>query len=636
MSNFTIPVNTPFALTGSATDANAGDVLTYCWEQNNNSTTSGVNSVASPTKVTGPNWLSFSPTTSPTRTFPRLSTILAGLFVTPVLPGGDAGANIEALSSVTRTLNFRLTVRDNCPYSSTAPVKVGQTAFTDMIVTVTNTSGPFQVSSPNTNVSWVGGSTQTITWLVNNTTLVPVSCANVKISLSTDGGQTFPTVLLAGTANDGTEAVTMPVVVTTTARIKVEAVGNIFFDISNTNFTITACPTITSTSLSQTNVSCNGEANGAASVNPATGGTGPYTYNWTPGNPTGDGTTNVTGLTAGTWTCTVTDANSCAGVRVFNITEPAAVTAPTVSSPVTYCQGETAAVLSATGTNLLWYTVSSGGTGSATAPTASTTNAGTTSYYVSQSVAGCEGPRAQIDVVVKSLPILTVNNVVNNECHDGNTGSITVTGSVAAAPFTYTIISGPTINVTGQLTGIFTDLEAGSYVIAVQSANGCNSSSNSIIVTEPPGMLPDISLGSDYNGNFFLVPATENTIVYNVAEIAGNPATGDTIRIIKIAGYNFSFDGAATSFTIGATSYPLDNSRWKLDVSDPAFASLILDPNQNSNPGTLNCGGRVYVSLKITRNTANISSFTLSSRLRRSDGEASLSNNLNTIAFTAE
>jgi hypothetical protein len=196
VSNYTIPKSTPFALTGSATDADAGDVLTYCWEQNDNASSSqtNANSVASATKASGPNWISFSPTTSPTRYFPKLSTILAGLNVTPVITGGDAGTNIEALSSVARTLNFRLTVRDNAPYSSTAPISVGQTQFTDITVTVSSASGPFAVSIPNTAVSWAGNSTQTITWAVASTTAAPVSCANVKISLSTDGGQTFPTV----------------------------------------------------------------------------------------------------------------------------------------------------------------------------------------------------------------------------------------------------------------------------------------------------------------------------------------------------------------------------------------------------------------------------------------------------------
>lgn len=237
VSNYTIPISTPFALTGSASDAN-GDPLTYSWEQNDNTTTTGANSKASPTKTTGPNWISFRPTASPTRLFPQLSTILAGGLTTGPLPGGDAGTTIEALSSVSRTLNFRLTVRDNAPYSSVAPVSVGQTQFTDMVVTVSNTSGPFAVTAPNTNVTWAGNSSQTVTWSVANTTAAPVSCANVKISLSTDGGLTFPTVLVASTPNDGSEAVTIPATPGSAARIKIESVGNIFFDISNTNFTI--------------------------------------------------------------------------------------------------------------------------------------------------------------------------------------------------------------------------------------------------------------------------------------------------------------------------------------------------------------------------------------------------------------
>ncbi len=242
VSNYTIPITTPFALTGSATDANAGDVLTYCWEQDDNSTTTGANSVAFPTKTTGPNWLSFSPTTAATRLMPRLSTILAGNSVTGPLPGGDAGANIEALSSVARTLNFRLTVRDNSPYSSSAPVKVGQTAFTNMTVTVDATTGPFLITSQNTATSWVGGSTEAVTWSVNGTTGAPINCANVKISFSSDGGVTFPVVLVASTPNDGTENIAVPVDPTGNGRVKVEAIGNIFFDINNAVITITPPP----------------------------------------------------------------------------------------------------------------------------------------------------------------------------------------------------------------------------------------------------------------------------------------------------------------------------------------------------------------------------------------------------------
>lgn len=257
LANYTIPITTPFALTGSATDAE-NDPLTYQWEQNDNSTTTGTGSVASPTKATGPNWLSFLPTVSPTRTFPRLSTILAGQAVTGPLPGGDTGANIEALSSVARTLNFRLTVRDNRPY--VAGSTIGQTQFADTVVTVANTGGAFRVLTGNTaGTTITGGISQTITWSVSGTNAAPISTANVKISLSTDGGQTFPTVLAASTANDGSESVAIPSVTSTTARIKIEAIGNIYFDINDVNLTINAPGSpavITGGTVTITNESC--------------------------------------------------------------------------------------------------------------------------------------------------------------------------------------------------------------------------------------------------------------------------------------------------------------------------------------------------------------------------------------------
>ncbi len=219
--NFTIPRSTPFALTGTATDADAGDVLTYVWEQINTGTSTST--IPSATRTTGPAFRSRNNGTNPTRTFPILASIL----------NGTNTNKWEVLPSVARTLNFRLTVRDNRPGG-------GSNQTGDANVTISSASGPFAVTAPNTAVSWAGGSTQNITWSVASTTASPVSCANVKISLSTDGGLTFPTVLLATTPNDGTQAVTIPNTATTTARIKVEAVGNIFFDISNTNFTITA------------------------------------------------------------------------------------------------------------------------------------------------------------------------------------------------------------------------------------------------------------------------------------------------------------------------------------------------------------------------------------------------------------
>jgi hypothetical protein len=238
VNNYTIPILTPFALTGSATDPD-GDAITYNWEQNDSSQNlgaSGAYSTASPTKPIGPNWLSFPSTNLPTKYFPRLSTILAGQFATRSLPGGDPNVLIEALSSVSRDLNFRLTVRDNHPYVPGAAI--GRTQYEDVTVSVTNLAGPFKVAAPDTAVAWEGGTPQTIAWLPAHTNLPPVNTLGVNIRLSVNGGKSFPIVLKANTLNDGIETVMIPRIGTSSARIMVEAVGNIFFDISDAGFNI--------------------------------------------------------------------------------------------------------------------------------------------------------------------------------------------------------------------------------------------------------------------------------------------------------------------------------------------------------------------------------------------------------------
>ena len=128
-------------------------------------------------------------------------------------------------------MNFRVTARDN----RAAGGGVNSDA---MVLNVTSAAGPFVVTSPNGATTWTGGTQQTVTWNVANTSGGPVNCANVKISISTNGGNTFPIVLAASTSNDGTQTITVPNVASTSARIKVQGVGNIFFDVSNANFTV--------------------------------------------------------------------------------------------------------------------------------------------------------------------------------------------------------------------------------------------------------------------------------------------------------------------------------------------------------------------------------------------------------------
>lgn len=226
--DYTIPKGTPFVLTGSGTDAD-GDSLTYIWEQMDNASSSqtGTSSAASATKASGPNFRSWTPTTVPTRYFPRMASILTGATTT-----AGSEITVEALSSVARTLNFRFTVRDN---------KAGGSGNNsdDAVITVNATAGPFTVTSQNSTTTYAGGSSQTITWDVAGTTANGVNTANVDILWSTDSGNTW-TTLLAGTPNDGSQAVTIPNTTTTTGRIMVKGSNHIFFDVNNANISVNA------------------------------------------------------------------------------------------------------------------------------------------------------------------------------------------------------------------------------------------------------------------------------------------------------------------------------------------------------------------------------------------------------------
>lgn len=226
--DYTIPKGTPFMLTGTGTDAN-GDSLTYIWEQLDNASSSqtGASSAASATKASGPTFRSWTPQTTPVRYFPRMASVLTGATTT-----AGSEITVEALSNVARTLNFRFTVRDNRAGGS------GNNSD-DAVITVNSTAGPFSVSSQNSATTYTGGTSQTVTWNVAGTTSNGVNTANVDILWSTNSGTTW-TTLLAGTPNDGTQAVTIPNASTTTGRIMVKGSNHIFFDVNNANITVNA------------------------------------------------------------------------------------------------------------------------------------------------------------------------------------------------------------------------------------------------------------------------------------------------------------------------------------------------------------------------------------------------------------
>lgn len=216
----TIPADTPFMLSGNATDAD-NDTLRYRWEQHDlRSGSSG----ASPSDTSGnaPIFRSFSASTEPVRVFPKLDDLL-----------NNTQTIGEILPPDTRSLSFRLTALDD--HDGGGGVDYDEIAFD-----VDGNSGPFLVTAPNTAVTWAEGATQTVTWDVAGTAAAPVSCAAVDIDLSTDGGQTFDVSLASGTANDGSELITVPNAITTQARLRVMCSDNIFFDLSNADFTIEA------------------------------------------------------------------------------------------------------------------------------------------------------------------------------------------------------------------------------------------------------------------------------------------------------------------------------------------------------------------------------------------------------------
>lgn len=265
-TSYTIPVRTPFALTGSASDAD-DEALTYMWEQNDRGAASGT-SLISNVKTNGPLFRQFSTraivsnsdtlqydspgqnhvTGNPTRVFPDMAQILANntnaaTGACPTVSGTPTAAQVECFSEFLPTaayvgfagvnaspasLNFKLTARDG---------RGGVNSASTTLVLAPG-AGPFLVTAPNSAVTLASGVAQTVTWSVANTNAAPVSTANVKITLSADGGATWPYVLAESVPNNGSASVTLPAIATTQARIKIEAVGNVFFDVSDTDFTL--------------------------------------------------------------------------------------------------------------------------------------------------------------------------------------------------------------------------------------------------------------------------------------------------------------------------------------------------------------------------------------------------------------
>ena len=564
--NFTIPISTPFELTGVGSDINANDVLSYSWEQNDNRTTA-TSTFPNVNSASGPSFRVFLPRSIPGRTFPVLASVL----------DGTNGNQWERLSAVSRTYNFNFVVRDNRPGG-------GQTKTSSNVITVTNSSGPFAVTSPNTNVSWAGGSSQDITWSVNNTTAAPVSCANVKVSLSTNGGLTFPTVLIASTPNDGSETLTIPVGTSTTARIKVEAVGNVFFDISNTNFTIAApISDFTLSATTPTAITCGTSTTSTTTISSAVTGTfaSPITLSAT-GVPAGTTVTFATNPIAagGNTVATLNNTNTLA-FGTYNVTISGTGGAITKSIVVTFTVSQGAAIVFSTNPTSQSACAGSNATFTAAAPGTVTyqwqvSNNGGTNYT---NIPAATAASYTVTAATVAMNGNLYRAIATSQCSTGTSSAATLTvntaPSITTQPFGQTVCAGNTVTFTAAATGT-----ALTYQWQV-SILGCTGVFNNIVGADAASYTtPPVTALNNGNGYRVIVSgtcapaATSNCAVLTVGDAALITNQPQSVTVCSPANATFSVTATGSSLTY----------QWQVSTAAvPAFTNI---PGANASTYT--------------------------------------------------
>lgn len=217
LDDVTVPQGTYLLLEAEATDID-GDALTYGWEQIDAG--NGNTALPNANNTSGPLFRSLFHTASPQRYLPSIDNII-----------NNTSDQWEVLPGVSREMNFRVTVRDNA-------LAAGCTSEQDININVDGGSGPFLLTNTSVPATVVEGQTIPLAWDVAGTNMAPVSCANVEILMSTDGGNTYPITILASTPNDGLENIVIPSGTTTSARIMVKCSDNIFFDINDSDFEV--------------------------------------------------------------------------------------------------------------------------------------------------------------------------------------------------------------------------------------------------------------------------------------------------------------------------------------------------------------------------------------------------------------
>ncbi|MXN90793.1 T9SS sorting signal type C domain-containing protein [Flavobacterium sp. Sd200] len=303
------------------------------------------------------------------------------------------------------------------------------------------------VSTSGLNLSPVG--TLTITGKLGMQTVFTASRSNpFNPSASFNNGFTFFDMSNLG-GQDNSNKVIDSYVISTDMGIGYLSVDAVTY----------TCAPVAFTATSQTNVTCNGANNGSATVRPTANGT--LSYNWAPGNPAGDGTPTATGLTPGTWTCTVTNACGNSNTATFIITQPDVLTA-TDSQTNINCNGNSTGsiVVSASGgTPPYSYLWSTGETGT----TLSNKPAGNYTINITDSK-GCVLTRSFN--LTQPDALTATNNQTHVDCNGNSTGSIVVSTSGGTPPYSYSWS-------TGETGTTITNKAAGNYTINITDSKGC-------------------------------------------------------------------------------------------------------------------------------------------------------------------
>lgn len=224
--------------------------------------------------------------------------------------------------------------------------------------------------------------------------------------------------------------------------------------------------------------------------------------------------------------------NNCESTRSkITLTVNAGPNAPTTTNPTPVCLNENVPTLTASGTNLLWYSTSTGGISSVNAPILKSDISGTFDYWVSQSALGCEGPRAKISFKVNSLPIVTAIATPSTIC-DGENTILKGSGAI-----NYTWDNGVVDNQS------FKPTSTKSYTLIGSDVNTCKDTIQVTVTVNPIPAIPTVTNPADIcqNGN---VPDLSQSVVgnqirwYNAA-IGG---VGSVNPIIAKSNLSGSFD----------------------------------------------------------------------------------------------